>query len=289
MYTMPATNPYDEAVSASGLIEAYEDNVYLGAQVQGLVKGVYAHVGDQVEAGKLLVEVDDRLQKAQVEIAQTSIEVARAKLEKNLSQLERLTSVKDIRAISQEDLKNKENDVLIAENELKNAVAMLKDAEASLEQTKIFAPKDATVLKLDFRAGEFVGNQERTSMTPNNALLVLGNCTKLQVRVDVDEHNAFRIRPRQSATAYIKGAAEVAIPLTFVRFEPYCIPKKSLTSAADERVDTRVLQVIYSFDTVPDFPTYVGQQVDVFIDAPRIFRQEDARDKALEYGIDLKS
>jgi len=50
-----------------------------------------------------------------------------------------------------------------------------------------------------------------------------------------------------------------------VRIEPYVIPKKSLTGDNTERVDTRVLQVIYRFER-PSFPIYAGQQVDVFIE-----------------------
>ena len=41
---------------------------------------------------------------------------------------------------------------------------------------------------------------------------------------------------------------DIHTPLHFVRFEPYVIPKESLTGDTTERVDTRVLQVIYSFD-----------------------------------------
>jgi len=59
--------------------------------------------------------------------------------------------------------------------------------------------------------------------------------------------------------------ADKQIPLTFVRIEPYVVPKKSLTGDNAERVDTRVLQVIYRFDR-PSFPVYAGQQVDVFIE-----------------------
>jgi len=52
-----------------------------------------------------------------------------------------------------------------------------------------------------------------------------------------------------------------------VRFEPYVIPKKSLTGDSTERVDTRVLQVIYSIrDGGPS--VYVGQQMDVYIETP---------------------
>ena len=51
-----------------------------------------------------------------------------------------------------------------------------------------------------------------------------------------------------------------------MRTEPYVIPKKSLTGGTAERVDTRVLQGIYAV-VDPGFPAYVGQQVDVFIEA----------------------
>ena len=57
---------------------------------------------------------------------------------------------------------------------------------------------------------------------------------------------------------------EVLYPLKFVRVEPYAVPKKSLTGDNTERVDTRVLEVIYSLD-VKDRSIYVGQQMDVFV------------------------
>ena len=49
--------------------------------------------------------------------------------------------------------------------------------------------------------------------------------------------------------------------------EPYVVPKRNLTGDSLERVDTRVLQLIYEFDR-PKFPVFVGQQVDVFIQRP---------------------
>jgi hypothetical protein len=54
----------------------------------------------------------------------------------------------------------------------------------------------------------------------------------------------------------------------WVRTEPLVIPKRSLTNQGNERVDVRVLQVIYALpaDTT-DF--FVGQQVDAFVPARR--------------------
>jgi hypothetical protein len=87
----------------------------------------------------------------------------------------------------------------------------------------------------------------------------------LQIRCDIDEQNAVRVFGDMPAIAYVKGDSANQVPLTFVRIEPFVIPKMSLTGSSTERVDTRVLQVIYSLAKPTEHPLYVGQQVDVFI------------------------
>ena len=100
-------------------------------------------------------------------------------------------------------------------------------------------------------------------------LILLGGVTPLHVRVDVDENDAWRVRTGAKAVGYLRGNMKITTPLTFVRFEPYVVPKKSLTGDSTERVDTRVLQVIFSF-TRGELPIFVGQQMDIFIDATQI-------------------
>jgi len=85
------------------------------------------------------------------------------------------------------------------------------------------------------------------------------------IRVDVDEHEAWRVRPETTATAAVRGNTNLKTPLTFVRFEPFVVPKKSLTGDSTERVDTRVLQVIYRVEN-DALPLFVGQQMDIFIE-----------------------
>ena len=126
------------------------------------------------------------------------------------------------------------------------------------------------MLQVNVRPGEYVGTP------PSQALIVLGDISKkVHVRVDVDEHDIPRFKMGAPAKASLRGSPETAYPLEFERVEPYVIPKKSLTGDNTERVDTRVLQVIYSLD-VTDRPVYVGQQLDVFIDvgdAPESYRK----------------
>jgi hypothetical protein len=98
-------------------------------------------------------------------------------------------------------------------------------------------------------------------------LLMLGNVDPLCVRVDFDETEAWRVRPNSEAIGYLRGNQAINTPLKFVRYEPYVLPKKSLTGDSAERVDTRVLQVIYALAR-PGLTIYVGQQMDIFVEAP---------------------
>ena len=102
----------------------------------------------------------------------------------------------------------------------------------------------------------------------NAPYLVLGQTQPLHVRVDVDEQDAWRVSPEAQAMAQVRGDASRSAKLTFVRLEPLVVPKQSLTGAAAERVDTRVLQLIYRIE--PTGQRFLpGQQVDVFLEDGR--------------------
>jgi multidrug resistance efflux pump len=161
-------------------------------------------------------------------------------------------------------------DKAIARATVAQARAQVEQTRTDLERTLVRAPVDGQVLQVNVRPGEYVGTP------PNQALVVLGNLRKLHVRVDIDEHDIPRFRPGAPARAALRGDPRQQFPLTFVRVEPYVIPKKSLTGDNTERVDTRVLQVIYSVDA-SDAPIYVGQQLDVFIDVSRGEGHDGAR------------
>lgn len=150
-------------------------------------------------------------------------------------------------------------EIAVAEADVKSAEAQVEAVRTDLDRLTVKSPVDGEVLQVKIRVGEFA--QAGPLATP---LMVVGNVDTLHVRVDVDEHDAWRIEQGSPAEAYVRGNSSLKTTLAFVRFEPYVVPKKSLTGDSTERVDTRVLQVVYSFDP-KSIPIYVGQQVDVFI------------------------
>ena len=148
------------------------------------------------------------------------------------------------------------------EADLATLRAQIKQAETELDVLTVKAPRDGKILQLNIRAGEYA------SLGVNAApLMILGDVATLQIRADVDEQNAPLVVAGQAGTAFLKGSNDKKMPLRFIRIEPFVVPKKSLTGDSAERVDTRVLQIIYDLE-LPAFPIYVGQQVDVFIARP---------------------
>ena len=100
-------------------------------------------------------------------------------------------------------------------------------------------------------------------------LIRLGSLNPMHIRIDIDENDAWRFQHGAQAIAFVRGNPQIRIPLQFVRVEPYVRPKVSLTGQPVERVDTRVLQVIYRIEQ-EGLPLFVGQQMDVFIDAGEV-------------------
>jgi multidrug resistance efflux pump len=154
-----------------------------------------------------------------------------------------------------------EQDINVARVAVARAEAQVEHALTELDRLIVRALVAGEVLQVNVRPGEFVG------APPDQALIILGNIQLLHVRVDIDENDIPRFVPGSPGVAMLRGQSDVEFPLTFVRVEPYVVPKRSLTGDNTERVDTRVLQVIYSIDA-GGRPLYVGQQLDVYVKAP---------------------
>ena len=153
------------------------------------------------------------------------------------------------------------HDLNVAKAEVATAQAQIKALDMNLERLTVRAPVAGEILQVNIRQGEFA--PAGALQTP---LMLLGNTDRFHVRVDVDEQEAWRIRPQAAAATFVRGNRDLTASLVFERIEPYIVPKRSLTGESTERVDTRVLQVLYSFPR-DALPVYVGQQMDVFIEA----------------------
>jgi len=268
----PARSPYTNSVAATGIIEASRENVKVAAPKGGLIQKIFVQVGSQVKLGEPLLLLDDRETRAQLATMEAQVEAMKAAWASDkvlmadaADQFKRTDSLEKQNVASVDEMTRKDfalqsmtARVAKTEADLKSAEAQVELARTNLEVLTVRAPRDGTILQLNVREGEYAGT------APTDPLMILGETDHLQIRADVDEQNAPLVAPGQPAVAFLKGDTTRPIPLRFVRIEPFVVPKRSLTGDSTERVDTRVLQIIYEFDR-PETPVYVGQQMDVFI------------------------
>ena len=150
-------------------------------------------------------------------------------------------------------------DLDFAEVELRESEAVLEQARTELERSLVRAPSAGKVLEVNVRAGEYA--------TPGNGALVLfADRGPVRVRVDVDEESVPLLIREPKAYGTLRGFATHRFPLKLVRVEPYVKPKRSLNGDNKERVDTRVLQLVFEVQELP-LPVFIGQQMDVFLEA----------------------
>lgn len=286
--TAPSVPPYEHFISAAGILESASENIGIGTMVGALVTKILVKKGDIVPKGTPLLRLDSSQAEAELDLriaqavaAQTAVVQAEATLKLAQDEWNLIAVLADKRGVTRDEIVTRENNVLIAKAGVENAKAQLKAANAQVKESHvilgyytIYAPIDCEILQINIHPGEYAAINPLTIPTRSPAntsqdLMLVGNVKRYHVRVDVDENDAWRFKKDQPAVIFLRGNIQYHTDLKFEYIDPYVIPKQSLTGDSTERVDTRVLQVIYSFDPKA-MPVYLGQEVDVYIQAEKI-------------------
>ncbi len=271
----PPSSSFSKTIAAVGIVEPNSEAIAIGTALPGVVEKVFVQVGESVKQNDPLFQLDLRHLQAEQGVRQATLESARARMETvqtqfndvsdQLERAQKLGGTANV--ISADELMRRRFAREVAGARLAEAKAEVASAEAGvrateteIERSTVRAPMDSEVIQLKVRVGEFAPAGQTTQ-----PMLVLGKLHPMHVRVDVDEHEGWRVRPEAAATAHVRGNADLQTPLKFVRIEPMVVPKRSLSGDSTERVDTRVLQIVYEVAD-PALQLFVGQQMDIFID-----------------------
>lgn len=278
-------------VAGSGVVEPSSEIIDIGTAVSGLVDRVLVRPGDYVSRGQPLFTIDDRSVRARLAEAQASVAAARASIAEAQAaevtasrNLALFRSVADPAAVSRAEIVRAEGEVSAARSRAGVARAQLVAAEAAVASARtelgrltVTAPISGTILRAEVKPGEFVsagGGQGGGSAVP---FLQMGETRPLHVRIDIDEDEIARIEPGAPAYVSPRGSAGRQVQARFVRAEPLIVPKRSLTNSAAERVDVRVLQLLFALPEGEEELFRIGQQVDAFIPARKAAPSGKAR------------
>ena len=270
----PASNPYAGGIYAQGIIESYQANganINVYPEVPGTIAQIFVAEGATVKKGTPLFLIEDSIPKATVEQLRSQIELADASLKSAQDQLDKQKRSYELdpRSVSRNDLDNAENAAKVAGANLEVANKQYKFAQTQLSKYMIKAVADGSVLSINAAVGSYISAQGAydTYSQGYTPVLVMGESqTYTGVRCYIDEILISRLpqAAQMHAQMSIRGT-DISIPLEYVRVQPYVSPKIELSNQRTEKVDVRVLPVIFRFQRPKDIDIYPGQLVDVYI------------------------
>ena len=254
------TPPYKNFIAGTGIVESRSKNIQIGSFIDGIISGVNVKSGESVKKGALLFTLDKKIIIAKITAQQADIELANTKLKKVQHQFQIIENFKKIspNMVKKTEYTTAKDNVAQAVAELHLVKSKLKVLQKELSFYDVYSPIDGKVLESKVSIGAY--------FPKNSTLLTIGS-DKLNLRVDINEYDVYKFRPHTKAVAFVRGHPKLKIALKYLYTMPYVVPKKNLTGLSTERTDTRVLQVLYALPTKVDFPLFVGQQLDVFIES----------------------
>jgi macrolide-specific efflux system membrane fusion protein len=193
----------ESAVTALGKLKPRE-TVDVGAQVSGQLQKLHVAIGDRVEKGDLLAEIDARVMKTRVDASRAQVReleagLAQQRAERALARLqaERNRRLLTADAIARQDVETSDVALQVADARIAQTAAQieriastLEGEEANLSFTQIFAPISGTVVSLAALEGQTL-NANQSAPT----ILTIADLLVMTVEADVSEADVMRLRP----------------------------------------------------------------------------------------------
>lgn len=206
-----------ETVSANGKIQP-EAELKITSDVSGEIVEMLVKEGEQVKKGQLLCRIKPDIYESAFERVNATVNSSKANLKTTMAQLEqakanlanaeasfaRSKKLFDQNAISQQEfdaskatfeaskanVEGIKESINAADYNVKSVEASLKEANTNLDKTKIYAPVDGTVSKLNVEKGERIVGVQGLQGTE---ILRLANLNEMEVSVEVNENDIIRI------------------------------------------------------------------------------------------------
>lgn len=218
----------EQTVLATGAVEAMK-LVSVGAQVSGRIEKLTVAVGDHVETGELIAQIDsldqeNAVARAEAALAQVEAQIAakQASLEEAEILLTRKQRLAEKSFATTEELESADANLKLAKAEVaalqaarRMAEVELASAQLDLDRTRITSPATGTVVAVVTNEGQTVVSSQQAPVIVKIAAL-----DRVVIKADVSEADVVRVAPGQHARFTLLGAPEHPLQATVDSIEP---------------------------------------------------------------------
>lgn len=212
---------------ATGSVEPIR-RVEVKSKASGEILRLHADVGDRVEPGALLAEIDPRDVRNGFEQAEADLDVAKARLKISLAQYTRAEDLIAADVITTLELETRELDYANARAALVRAEANFELNELRLSDVTIRAPLAGTIIERSVEEGVVIQSASQ-NVSGGTTLMIMANLEDMQVRTLVDETDMGEIRANMEATVRVEAFPDRIFSGVVEKIEPQAVVQQNVT------------------------------------------------------------
>jgi HlyD family secretion protein len=212
---------------ATGNVEPVRE-IEVKSKASGEVLRLHVDVGDEVEPGDLLAEIDPRDVINAYEQAVADLNVAQVRAEISEAQLDRATALFEAKVITEQEFESQRSDYANAQASLVKATTNKELRELQRYDVTIRAPSAGTILTRNVEEGTVIQSAS-SNVSGGTALFVMADLNEVQIRVLVDETDMGQIRPGLEASVEVEAYPGRVFPGVVEKMEPQAVNQQNVT------------------------------------------------------------
>ncbi|HSG06854.1 MAG TPA: efflux RND transporter periplasmic adaptor subunit [Longimicrobiales bacterium] len=272
---------------ATGTVEPVR-SVEVKSKASGEILRLYVDVGDIVQPGALLAEVDPRDVRNRYEQAQADLEVAKARTEISKAQLDRSAELLSAGVIAEQEHETKRLDYANALANQVKAETNFELSELQLQDVTIRAPMKGTIIQKNVEEGGVIQSASG-NVSGGTTLFVMANLDEMQVRTLVDETDMGQIQAGLTTTVEVEAFPDRTFRGNVQKIEPQATVQQNVTMfPVIVTLDNRAGLLKPGMNA--EVNILIAQALDVLlVPNSAIVRPQDVGPAALALGLDVES
>ena len=223
-----AAQTLEVSIEASGVIEAIS-SVEIKSKASGEVLFLGAEVGDFVDRGFTLAQIDQRTANNIVDQAQSDLEAAKVRLTNAESQYERGLELHTNSSISDKDFEDIKENYAQAKSTLVRTEVSFENAKISLDDTLVKSPISGTVISRPVEVGQVISSPT-SAFGEGSIIMTMADLSKVRVRALVDEIDVGKVKIGQKVSIKVAAYRDKEFIGTVSKIEPKAYIQQNVTT-----------------------------------------------------------
>jgi len=231
-YTSEAVERHSISVSvgSSGIVEPLA-TVQVKSKASGEVLELLVEIGDEVEEGALLVNIDPRIVRNRLAQAEAELKAAQSRRRISISQMQRAERLVKQGTYTETDYEEAALELANAEAQVVTANVNVENARIAVDDTDIRAPISGTVIAKPVEKGQVISSPTQ-DVGGGTLLLTMADLNAVQIRALIDETDIGKVRPGMEALVAVAAYPNQPFVGKVVKIEPQAIVEQNVTMFA---------------------------------------------------------